>query len=178
MPSVRPSGGRERRVLAGTIGPLTADPELLAKAIHEDYLRRGLANGRTPDEDPALVPWDSLPAGLQASNLSQATDIEHKLETVSRSVTTMIVPSPITELTTEEVELLGRMEHDRWVNERLDAGWSFGPTKDIGAKKSPYLVPWEQLTEEIRDLDRDTVRKIPEFLAQLGYAVGPPGSAD
>ncbi len=154
---------------------MTADPEHLARAIHEDYVRRGLAQGRTAADDPSLVPWEVLPNRLRASNRHQAADIGNKLQAVSRQALPVADgPPPVAEFTDEEVELLGRLEHDRWVRERLQAGWRFGPTKDVDAKGSPYLVPWEERTEEIRDLDRDAVRKIPEFLAPLGYAVGPP----
>lgn len=78
---------------------------------------------------------------------------------------------PVLEFTKEEVERLAKLEHDRWEAERRAGGWTFGATKDADAKRSPYLVPWEDLSEEVRDLDRDTVRGIPKFVSQVGLVV-------
>lgn len=33
------------------------------------------------------------------------------------------------------------------------------------------MVPWEKLSEEIRELDRNAVRGIPSVLARAGYQV-------
>jgi hypothetical protein len=33
------------------------------------------------------------------------------------------------------------LEHRRWLQERQKAGWRYGATKDVEAKRSPYLVP-------------------------------------
>jgi hypothetical protein len=63
------------------------------------------------------------------------------------------------------------MEHGRWVVERLLAGWRWGEEKDPGRKTNPYLVAWEDLSPETQELDRQTVRKIPQFLAQVGLTV-------
>ncbi len=86
---------------------------------------------------------------------------------------------PAFEFSGEEVEQLAKLEHDRWEAERRADGWTYGATKDVDAKRSPYLIPWAELSEEVRDLDRDTVRKIPQFLAKVGLAVvrigGQPG---
>ncbi len=38
-------------------------------------------------------------------------------------------------------------------------------------KKSPYLVSWAELAEEVREWDRQTVRLIPRLLKEYGYEV-------
>jgi RyR domain len=82
------------------------------------------------------------------------------------------------ELTGEQVEELARREHDRWQDERRQAAWRYGPVRDAHAKLSPYLVPWDELTEDVRNLDRDAVRLIPTVLARAAYAGIPrPGQA-
>ncbi len=75
------------------------------------------------------------------------------------------------EFTPEEVELLAEMEHERWVLEREADGWTYGETRDVDAKISPHLRPWDELTEEVKEYDRETVRGIPEFLAKAGFEV-------
>ena len=63
------------------------------------------------------------------------------------------------------------IEHQRWVDERTMQGWKLSPVKDVDKKLSPYLVPWEQLPEEIREYDRNVVRGMPRFLAKAGFQV-------
>ena len=62
------------------------------------------------------------------------------------------------------------MEHQRWVDQRRLDGWTPGQ-KDIEAKTTPYLVPWDHLSEEVKELDRQTVRGLPAFLARAGYQI-------
>jgi hypothetical protein len=72
----------------------------------------------------------------------------------------------------EEIETLAQMEHARWVDERKAAGWTYAPgNKDLENQTSPYLVPWEELTEDIKEIDRETVRSLPSFWAQAGFEV-------
>ena len=38
--------------------------------------------------------------------------------------------------------------HERWMKERLEAGWRYGETKDVDAKTHPCLVSFDQLPPE------------------------------
>jgi len=64
---------------------------------------------------------------------------------------------------------MARMEHERWVWERLMSGWIYanGP-KDLDKKTSPYMIPYDSLTNDIQEYDRQTVRIVPDLLAQVG----------
>ncbi len=44
-------------------------------------------------------------------------------------------------------------QHQKWMDERLAAGWKHGPVKDNAAKTNPALVPFEQLpiSEQAKD---------------------------
>jgi hypothetical protein len=86
-----------------------------------------------------------------------------------RSIGCSIAPlhdigAPAFDFTEAEFEMLAVAEHKRWVTERLEAGWGPGP-KDVERKTTPYLVPFDELPDDIADLDRDAVRQIPEALA-------------
>lgn len=163
-------GGRsdaagDRRLLA------RSTLETLARAIHIGHVRRQLEQGATSD-DTALASWDELPETLRDSNRDQARDIGRKLAAVGYE----LVPrtdddSPLFRFTNPEVEYLSRLEHERWCEERLRAGWRLGRIRDVKRKLSPYLVAWESLTEEVRNLDRDAVRHIPALLALAGFTV-------
>jgi RyR domain len=146
--------------------------DALARAIHEDYVRRtGGAEGG-PGEDLSLLPWDQLPDTLRNSNRNQALDIERKLEAIGCDIAPESeARRSIDHFSDDEVEQLAQLEHLRWEAERRADGWTYGPTKDVATKRTPYLVPWDELSEEVRDLDRDTVRQIPDFLRTAHLAV-------
>jgi voltage-gated potassium channel Kch len=167
---------------------LNGVPEELAQSVHADYVRRRQeeiaqmahalyvenrqSGGSLPADDPSLLPWEKLPEILKESNRDQAADIGRKLAMIGCH----LEPSPSWDasprpFSPEEIELLGRAEHDRWCEERKRNGWQLGPVRDPVAKTHPDLVPWDNLTERVKDLDREAVRAIPLFLARLGYAI-------
>jgi hypothetical protein len=146
--------------------------DLLARAIHEEYVRNERAKGLTPETNPAMVSWEELPEDLKESNRAQAEHIRVKLEAIGCDIiiTTDWEPS-IFKFSQEEVELMAKMEHERFVKERLRAGWKIGPVKDIQKKISPTLIPWEELPDEEKEKDRMFVRRLPAFLADAGFQI-------
>ncbi|MGZ4395627.1 MAG: RyR domain-containing protein, partial [Gaiellaceae bacterium] len=59
-----------------------------------------------------------------------------------------------------------------WTAERLFDGWTYAPgEKDVEHMTSPSLVSWDELSEDVRELDRDAVRGLPAFLAAAGLRV-------
>jgi len=144
--------------------------EVLARGVHESYQERRRAT--LSPGDPALADWDELPETLRASNRDQAADFVAKLEAVQCGVVRYGGgdPPPFV-FTPVEVEVMARAEHERWVAERTRQGWRLGSDRDPVAKTTPYLVDWEDLTEAVRDLDRDAVREMPSQLARRGLAV-------
>jgi hypothetical protein len=153
---------------------LNLESETFARAAHRDYVRRSLAGRVSPGTDPALAPWEDLPEHLRESNRAQVADIPAKLGAIGYEfVPTADWDAAPLSLTDGQVETLARIEHERWMKERLEAGYRYGPVRDAHNKVSPYLVPWEKLAEDVRDLDRDAVRLIPAILAAAGYAIVP-----
>lgn len=146
--------------------------EVLARANHEEYLIHQKKLGVNPEKNPSMVTWEELPVGLKESNRLQADHIGVKLKAIGCGI------APLTdwdagsfEFSREEKELMAEMEHERWVKERLRDGWKFGPKKDIEEKISPHLIPWKQLSDEIKEYDRVFIRKLPAFLAQTGFQI-------
>ena len=73
--------------------------------------------------------------------------------------------------TPEEIETLAKMEHQRFVDERLEQGWQAGPVKDVEKKLSPHLVSWEEMDEPARELDCNAVRNLPVLLSKVGFKI-------
>jgi hypothetical protein len=174
-PAPRPMGGvRFFFLLQETCAPqvlLGGVYERIARAIHADYVRREERLGRVPAENPSMVPWDRLPDLLKASNRAQAADIGAKLGAIGCVIESgSDWDAPLLALDTEEVEVLSRIEHDRWAQRLLDDGWSFAlGAKDPVAKTHPDLVPYHSLSDEKREADRSAVRGIPAFLEAVGF---------
>jgi hypothetical protein len=146
--------------------------EALARAIHGRYVRSEHEKGETPQSNGSMVEWELLPESLRESNRHQAADVCHKLRAVGCDIeplTDWDAPPP--EWSETEIELLARMEHDRWTRERQGGGWKLGPKKNEVRKESPYLVSYDELPDEIKEYDRASVRGIPAFLAEVDFAV-------
>jgi voltage-gated potassium channel Kch len=157
--------------------------EVLARAMHEEYVRDQERQGQTTETNPALVPWDELEEARKESNRAQAAHIGVKLASAGCDLGPLVDwDAEAFTFEAEELERLAEMEHERWVREREGAGWTLGP-KAPGKTTSPYLVPWSELEEDIRELDRLFIRGLPRFLAKAGLQIvrvpggGMPGSA-
>jgi hypothetical protein len=145
--------------------------ETLARAIHENYVTARLADDPLLD-DPALVPWERLPPRLKESNRSQAASIVEKLHAIGCDICPMIDWSSARfSFTPGEVEYLAEQEHVRWLHEMNTKGFSFGATKDENAKTHPSMIPYENLSEDEKEKDRETVRMIPYYLSLIDFQV-------
>jgi len=148
--------------------------EVIARAIHDAYVRSQAARGHTPASNPSMKPWAMLEADLKESNRLQADHIGAKLDAVRCSVEPLVDwdAAEAFAFTPEEVEKLAEMEHERWERDMRSLGWTYAPgPKDLVKKTSPHLVPWSELTEEVRGYDRDTVRQLPVALAGAGLQI-------
>jgi len=143
--------------------------ELLGESIHEQY--REEQNGIKADDSP-MPPWAELDENLKESNRQQADQIPGKLRTIGCGYAPVIdrSPTPVT-FTTAEVEMLAELEHERWVAERRLAGWVHGPNRDRKKKVSPHLIDWNDLSDEIKQKDRNSVINIPNILARANFEI-------
>ncbi len=152
---------------------LNGDRELIAQAIHNEFLKNERLKGRD-ENDPAMQPWELLPEPLKESNRDQAADIGRKLKAANLEMVTTSSWGPARfEFSPEDLNRLSVDEHDRWTRKLTADGWKPGPVRDVSRKLHPMLVPWEQLEEADREQDRNAVRAIPTLLARAGYAIVP-----
>ncbi|HLP46571.1 MAG TPA: RyR domain-containing protein [Candidatus Kapabacteria bacterium] len=147
--------------------------EMLARNIHDEYVKERLSEGETERINPFLISWDNLPDHIKESNRRQADNIGYKLHAIG----CYIIPkynwntAPV-EFTPGEIEMMAKIEHNLWMEERLKDGWKFAQgLKNTRKKTSPFLIPWTQLPEEEKEKDRDTVRKIPAYLSKAGFQI-------
>jgi len=139
--------------------------EQLARQFHAAYRRR--QRGRKDASDPAMAPWEELLPVLQRSNLALADDVPGKLALVGRRLAR---PGSRLALRSDEVELLAEAEHGRYNVERLEGGWQSGD-RHLLRRVTPHLRPWDELSDEAREYDREAVRTIDMALAAAGWGV-------
>ncbi len=107
---------------------------------------------------------------MKYSNMRQARNISDKLESVGLHLRKKTELGGLDRIPEELVDILAEMEHEEWIASRTASGWIPGD-KDTEAKRSPHLVPYDQLSEEIREIDRESIRIIPKLVHMIGMEV-------
>jgi len=118
--------------------------------------------------------FEDQPADLRNSGIEHIRSIPTKLETLGYGIVPAGSCYPdqrVMSFTASEIECLAILEHRRWLREREQAGWTYAAVKDVQAKTSPYLVPWEDLPDRAREWNRSAARSIPALLATVGLAI-------
>ncbi len=142
----------------------------IAQAIHEVYRKEQINNLMKKQE--SMAAWNKLRPDFVDSNLQQADHIVEKLRLIDCEVVSVKDrPVALMTFTAEEIETLSEFEHGRWNIERLKDGWRYGPVKNVEKKISPYLIPWKDISMEVKEYDRTTVKKIPSYLAGFGLEI-------
>lgn len=69
------------------------------------------------------------------------------------------------------VELIAKNVHEVWAKGRIKEGWTYGKVKDSTKKTTPCLVPYENLSEQEKDYDRNTALETIKLVLKLGYKI-------
>ena len=142
----------------------------LARTIHEHYTDSIAAQGRDPDREPAGRPWSRLTASYRDANRHQADHLWAKLAVMDcRAIQEERVESFT--FAPQEAEHLAVIEHLRWAADRHLDGWRYAPVRDNARRHHHLLIPYHDLSEPMKDLDRFAVRGVPSLLARSGLGV-------
>ena len=142
----------------------------MAKAIHEDWYEeetRQLAAKPTRPKKPAYKKWEDLTEQQKDSNRAVADFIPVIIraagltEVVAKEDWSNVVSDPAT------VEDLARMEHDRWNAEKWLTGWTYAPQRADARKQHNDLVPYDQLNDETKQFDRNTILNLNTYLIRI-----------
>ena len=69
------------------------------------------------------------------------------------------------------VEEMAKNVHEVWAQTRISQGWSFGEERNAAEKKHPCLVPYEELSEEEKEYDRNTSIETIKLILKLGFKI-------
>ncbi|MBN8551621.1 MAG: hypothetical protein J0L52_01840 [Caulobacterales bacterium] len=134
---------------AGLARAILPDVDLWAQRLHGAYESRGKEGYIELGASGSGVRWSVLAESLWSANRASASHIPVKLADADAAGAD---PRDDRDL----LELLARIEHDRWCAERLLNGWRPGDRNNVH-KLHPGLILWADLDEPTRQKDRDGV---------------------
>ncbi|MFV8781693.1 NAD-binding protein [Microbulbifer sp. SA54] len=147
--------------------------DTLARAIHDSYVASQREAGLDFSDNQSIIPWEDLPPHKRLANQRAAAHLDVKLRVAGMartSMSTTAVPRPLP-ASKQEIEILSKIEHRRWMADKLLCGYVYGPKRDDARMLHPDLKPWEELSEADREKDRHNIHQIPALLAMLGETV-------
>ena len=153
--------------------------EKIAQSLFEVYKEKRRRIARTEAEqkalenDPSMKTWPGLSPELKESTRCQADDIPRKLRAVNCFMLDQERGEPLVqvkEFTVEELDMLSEMEHERFNAERLQRQWKMGE-RASDKRTTPFIIPWRDLTQDWKDVDRVMVECVPRSLETLGWKI-------
>jgi predicted DNA binding CopG/RHH family protein len=144
-----------------------------AKLFHHDYCAKDDEKcAANPCRSKAInnKPWEALTEGMRDANRNVTDHFDVKLRAIGCKALPKGTAHPVT-LTDQEHEILARMEHDRWWADKALAGWTHAPDRNDLQLLHPDMIPYEQLSDEIKQWDRNSVIKMIDILDSEGLVV-------
>lgn len=143
----------------GDDDPLDDHVEQQARCLHQDYVQKEIS--KDPSWARLPLDWSYLDEGYRESNRLQAAHLQIK------RLTWDSFPREEKDFCLDK---LARAEHLRWMADKVMHGWrwsgSMSPSSRDDRKRIHHLlVPFESLSEEEKNKDRDPIRKYLESSA-------------
>ena len=129
-----------------------------AIALHASYRDKAVARGDR--STTALVAWDDLSENLRDANRAAA---DHRPILVAAAGGEEAAAAIAADISSKGMARLARIEHRRWMADRIDRGWRSGPVRDDARRISPSLVAYDALSPVDQAKDRESVRVVLSF---------------
>lgn len=134
----------------------------IAMALHAYYLD---TTRRIPPGSPAAIAeWDELPENLREANRAAAGHMailfaSEGLRLADAAAIRRAVDDPVV------LDRLARVEHRRWLADRIERGWRYGATRDNARLLHPSILEFDALSQDDQEKDRAAVRAFAKILA-------------
>lgn len=150
---------------------ILSNRERIALESFETYKEQVRGQGGTPEYEGFF----DQPKEMQQTALDNITKYRAKAERFGYRIVLKTAvgygDKVIPKFEDVEMEQLAKMEHDRWMAQKISQGYQRGDIKDEEAKTHPCLVPYEELPENEKDKDRRNIRNMIPFLEELGLVI-------
>jgi len=144
--------------------------EKIAKEIHDNYVAQNAEKDKKKGvmetewaELPESYKWanryalDNYPVKQLALQMYSKLYTEDRLADYCKNIETQHV---------EDLELLAEIEHNRWCGERVIAKWAYSEDRCNERLLHPCLVTYDNLSEELKDYDRENVVMFLNYLSK------------
>ena len=79
----------------------------------------------------------------------------------------IVLPTELNNL----IEEMSKNVHEVWAETRISQGWTYGEERNDAEQKHPCLVPYEELSEEEKEYDRNTSLETLKLIIKLGFKI-------
>jgi hypothetical protein len=141
----------------------------VAIRLHAHYL--DAAKNLAPGSPAALAAWDGLTENLRDANRAVADHAPILFAAAGLEIAQAGEGVEPASLSPDELERLARIEHRRWMADRIDHGWRHAAVRDDRLLLHTDLVPWDALTDDDKQKDRNSVKALIASLAEVGRLV-------
>jgi hypothetical protein len=150
--------------------------DTIAMKIHDTWFKETQAKIATAEksgdhaevkkhrEKATFKSWSELSEEQKDANRLAADHLETKMRSVDLDPKDLNLVSEWKKLTDDQLEMLSRMEHERWSAPYWMAGWKEG-ARDDSRRLHPNLVAYDALDDGTKKYDRDQVLKTAEYLS-------------
>ena len=140
----------------------------LATSLHNFYVAHATDVGGA--SAAVMRPWHALSENVRDANRCVVAHAPVLFASAGMTLQKSAAPSAI-ELSSIEREWLTRVEHRRWMADRIDRGWKAGRPRDDVLRIHPDLVPFDKLDQVTRDKDENSVLNLIQVLRSVGIEV-------
>lgn len=69
------------------------------------------------------------------------------------------------------IERIAENVHEVWALNRMEQGWTYGKERSDTLKTHPCLIPYDELSDEEKAYDRNTVLGTLKLISKLGFKI-------
>ncbi len=163
-----------------SIIPIRLSPEALATEILAEGERDRLAKhfhstfrALSGDEQSANASWNALAETYRRANRHAADHMAAKLWSLGLATERHSTESGLAvdaaweqglESRAGDIEHVARLEHRRWIADRVMEGWTYAKLRDDDRQRHPDLAPFEDITLGEQNKDRDQIAQLRVFM--------------
>lgn len=147
----------------------------LGRAVHETWYQGNIGRiieaekkGDTKEvaglrNKPSFKKWADLTEAQRDDNRCAGDHIEVKIRAVGLDPKQPDLKEAWAKLDASTLDMLSRMEHERWAAPRWLANWEAGP-RDYARRIHNDLVPYDELNQGTKDYDTEQVQAAVQYL--------------
>ncbi len=138
--------------------------KLNAEKIEKARTENDLEAAKKLANKDSFKQWDDLTEEQKDVNRFAADHLKIKVRALGLDPESPSLAQQWAALDAMQIELLSRMEHERWCAPLWLAGWNTGSKRDDTQRLHTDLIPYDDLSEGTKGYDRDQVKAVAEYL--------------